>query len=68
MKLGDKVRFKDGSRTRIRNRIGPEEIGEVIELRHYPADADATILRATVRFPSGEVPAVLIEEYEVVEA
>jgi hypothetical protein len=66
MQLGDKVRFKDGSRTRIINRVGPDEIGEIIDLRHYPSDGE-NVMRANVRFPSGDVPAILISEYELVE-
>jgi hypothetical protein len=65
MKQGDKVRFKEGSRLRVTSKIRPDEIGEVTGTMNHPS-GDARIL-VHVRFPSRDVPAIPVEEVELVE-
>jgi len=62
MEIGDKVRFKDDSRQRIIAKIGPLETGEIIALRSHESDGHRP--RADIKFPSGEVHAILLTELE----
>lgn len=66
MKIGDKVKFKDDSRQRIIAKIGALEIGEIIALRSHESDGHRP--RADLKFPSGEIFAILLSELESVLA
>jgi hypothetical protein len=66
MEIGDKVRFKDESRQRIVAKIGPLEIGEIIALRSHESDGHRP--RADIKFPSGDIYAILLSELEPVSS
>jgi hypothetical protein len=64
MKQGDKVKFKEGSRLRVTSKVRPDEIGEVTGLMKHPSDQERLLVH--VSFPSRDVPAIPLEEVELV--
>ena len=66
MKIGDRVKFRRGSRARITLRLQPNMRGEVVETFRDPADRG--VQTADVRFPDSNTPrrGTDIDELEVI--
>jgi hypothetical protein len=66
MQVGDRVRFRDGSKAWKRLGIGPEPTGYVVEV-YYDPDARSSH-KADVKFPGAPEPerAINAEDLEVV--